>query len=324
MLFFFLIGLACFFVAYFWVSSVWSTPVSAGNYTLEKWAMLSSLPRSLDLDIAETRYKLYLRFFAPKISSLKAGTYEVPEDMGLSRVMSEVLTTPKYSDLTVTILPGWNMYDIDSYLSDKKILPTGAFLIAARDHFATFQKKYSFLRWPISMEGFLYPDTYRILQTADAYMILDTLLAEWDKKIGDTYRTLWEDGYDTLILASIVEREERRSSEKAKVAGVLEKRVREGIPMGADATVCYGYAKTQKQCTPAFIGSVIGEKHPYNTRNKQWYIPTPISSISLDTWTATTNPETSPYYYYLHDSDGQIHYGTTLADHNANKQKYLQ
>lgn len=79
----------------------------------------------------------------------------------------------------------------------------------------------------MSLEGFLYPDTYRILQTADAYMILDTLLAEWNRKIGDSYASLGDIAYQKLILASIVEREERQSSEKAKVAGVLEKRVRE-------------------------------------------------------------------------------------------------
>lgn len=311
-------------ISYFSVRSVWDIAVLAGNYTLEKWATLSRLPNILDIEVSETRYKLWLRFFAPKVSGLQAGTYEVEADMELSRVISETLESPKYTDLTITILPGWNMYDIDSYLSEKKILPTWALLLAARDHFSTFQEKYDFLQWQISLEWFLYPDTYRILQTADAYMILDRLLTEWDKKIGESYRALGKDAYTKLILSSIVEREERKSSEKATVAWVLEKRVREWIPMGADATVCYGYAKTQKQCTPAFIGSVIGEKHPYNTRNKQGYIPTPISSISLDTWTATIHPNPSPYYYYLHDTDGVIHYAMTLAEHNANKQTYLQ
>jgi UPF0755 protein len=94
--------------------------------------------------------------------------------------------------------------------------------------------------------------------------------------------------------------------------------------MGADATVCYGYAKTQKQCTPAFIASVIGIKHPYNTRNKQGYPPTPISGFSLNTWNATINPEKTEYYYYLHDATGKIHYGKTLEDHNRNKNTYLR
>jgi UPF0755 protein len=123
------------------------------------------------------------------------------------------------------------MYDIDSYLSDKKIIPTGAFLLAARDNFSTFQTKYNFLAGKLTMEGFLYPDTYRILPTADAYMIIDKLLGEWERKIGTTYNNLGRSAYENLILASIVEREERQTSEKAKVADILAKRVREGIAM---------------------------------------------------------------------------------------------
>jgi UPF0755 protein len=108
------------------------------------------------------------------------------------------------------------------------------------------------------------------------------------------------------------------------VAGILEKRVREGIAMGADATVCIGYAKTQKECTPSFVATVIADKNPYNTRNTQGYPPTPIANVPLPAWNAAIKPEASPYYYYLHDMDGIIHYGRTNTEHVANKQKYLQ
>ena len=242
----------------------------------------------------------------------------------METIFSTTLKKPSQTDLTITILPGWNMYDIDAYLSSKKIIEPWVFLIAARDHFSTFIAKYPFLEWHISMEGFLYPDTYRILPTADSYMIIDRLLSEWQKKIWESYKNLGEKWYEGLVLASIVEREERDPVEKAIVADILAKRVQERIPMGADATVCYGYAKTQKQCTPEFIGSVIALKSPYNTRNKQWYPPTPISSISQNTWEAVLRDAPSPYYYYLHDSQWAIHYAKTNTEHNLNKQKYLQ
>jgi UPF0755 protein len=155
--------------------------------------------------------------------------------------------------------------------------------------------------------------------------VIRTMLRQFDKKIWAEYLSLGQKkAYQTLILASIVEREERSISNQPIVAGILSKRVTEWIAMGADATVCYGYAKTQKQCTPAFIGTIIQDKNPYNTRNKQGYPPTPISNISLSTWNAALSPETSPYYYYLHDRTGQIHYGRTLEEHNTHKRNYLQ
>ncbi len=94
--------------------------------------------------------------------------------------------------------------------------------------------------------------------------------------------------------------------------------------MGADATVCTGYGKTWKQCTPEFIASVIRDKNPFNTRAKQGYPPTPISAITQDVWNATIHSKESPYYYYLHDSDGTIHYAKTLEEHVINKEKYLK
>lgn len=96
------------------------------------------------------------------------------------------------------------------------------------------------------------------------------------------------------------------------------------MPIGADATVCTGYGKTGKQCTPDFIASVIRESHPYNTRNKRGYPPTPISTISQATWQETITPQDSDYFYYLHDDSGRIHFARTLEEHNINKQKYLQ
>ncbi len=311
-------------IGFFWVRWTGEFTIKSWNYSLEKWVSISQLPKILWLDIGNTRYKLWLRYFSPPLPKLQAGTYTVSKSTTLTQMMTEVLVKPVYSDITITILPGWNMYDIDTYLSDKKIISTWDFLLAARDNFVTFSEKYSFLRWRASMEGFLYPDTYRILPTSDAYMIIDKLLDEWGKKIGDTYTSLGSTAYENLILASIVEREERNSNEKAKVADILAKRVKEWIAMWADATVCYGYAKTQKQCTPEFIGSVIGIKHPYNTRNMQWYPPTPISSLSLDTWEAVLRDDPSPYYYYLHDSDGNVHYWKTLEEHNNNKNQYLK
>ena len=307
------------------IASIGSTLVSSGTYTLDKWTTVSTLDTSLDLDIPEWKYKLWVKYFAPEIKNLQAGGYTVEKTMELREVFTKVLVKPVYTDLTITILPGWNSYDIDDYLYRKDIIQDpGDFLLALRDNFSKYQKDYSFLNGVPSIEGFLYPDTYRIPKDATADTVIRKLLSTFDARIGDSYAKLGEKWYVNLILASIVEREERNSSEKPIVAGVLAKRVTEGIPMGADATVCFGYAKTQKQCTPSFIASVIALKHPYNTRNKQGYPPTPISNISLDTWNAVLKKENSPYYYYLHDSEGKIHYATTLEEHNQNKAKYLQ
>lgn len=95
------------------------------------------------------------------------------------------------------------------------------------------------------------------------------------------------------------------------------------MPIGADATVCYGYRLTMIDCTPTFIGEHIYEKNLYNTRNTLNLPPTPIVNPSIETVLATLNFEPSKYYYYLHDDFGNIHYGKTLEEHNRNRVLYL-
>ena len=223
------------------------------------------------------------------------------------------------------ILPGWNIYDIDSYLFSEWVWWAWELIDTARINFKTYQEDFPFLKWATSLEWFLYPDTYRIREDGWVDAAIRVMLREFGKKIGPDYNKMdTKKAYETLILASIVEREERNDTNQPIVAGILSKRVKEWIALWADATVCYGYAKTQKQCTPSFIGSVIRDKNPYNTRSMRWYTPTPISNVPLSSWKAANNPESSPYYYYLHDNDGYIHYGKTNEEHIANKQKYLR
>lgn len=298
--------------------------ISAWIYRVSKGHTIKTLMADLRIPVSSLRYKLWLKFFAPKLENLQIWEYRLENPISFRDFFSVTLTHPTHTDQTITILPGWNMYDIDEYFFIKGILPKWEFLRVAIEELDEFKKDFSFLENRESLEGFLYPDTYRIRTEATTKDIIRVLLSEFDKKIGISYRDLWENAYKELILASIVEREERKTSEQSQVAGILAKRVKEWIPMWADATVCTGYGKSQKDCTPRFIGEVIYEKNPFNTRNKQGYPPTPISNVPLDTWENTREKKESPYYYYLHDSEGNIHYGKTLDDHVNNKRKYLE
>ncbi len=266
-----------------------------------------------------------MKFFAPAVS-LNAGGYTVDAPTTLHEFLVTTLKNPSYSDLTITVLPGWNMWDMDEYFAKEKVLEAGDFTRTAQSKFGEYQKEFAFLKGADSLEGFLFPDTYRVAKNATADQIIRTLLREFDKKIGTDYAKLDpEQAYKKLILASIVQREEFVDKNKPIVAGILEKRANERILLGADATICYGYEKTQTECTPNFIASVLTDKsNPYNTRALHGYPPTPISNVEMSSWEAALNPESSPYYYYLHDSSGQIYYARTNDEHNVNKAKYLK
>jgi len=131
--------------------------------------------------------------------------------------------------------------------------------------------------------------------------------------------------YKIITLASVVEKEERNTANKPTVAGIFLKRLSIGMRLDADITLCYGLKTGYETCTPALIAkSVDDSKNPYNTRVKGGLPPTPICSPTVSSVESLLNFTSSNYLFYLHDMNGQIHYGRTSAEHTANKNQYLK
>lgn len=161
-----------------------------------------------------------------------AGTYQTTSPTTVSDFLTRTMRSPLYVDQTITILPGWSSYDIDAYLASKGIGSIGDLLEVSRLNFAEYQHDFPWLAGVSSLEGYLYPDTYRLRQDATTDDAIRVMLREFDKKIGTEYQSLDpKKAYQTLILASIVEREERSDVNQPIVAGILAKRVTEGIAM---------------------------------------------------------------------------------------------
>jgi len=133
--------------------------------------------------------------------------------------------------------------------------------------------------------------------------------------------------HELLTLASIVQKEANKADnpeEIAIIAGILKKRLDEGWMIGADATVCYAHSVSTQDCSPTKVLEYLYDENPYNTRVIAGLPARPIANPEDVIIKATINSETSPYYYYLHDNSGQIHYGRTNAEHIRNKNTYLR
>lgn len=269
-------------------------------------------------------YKLYLRSNPPDFQ-LQKWTYDIKAGTTF-RTLIPQLKTPVNTDIKVTLLEGWNIYDIDATLTKKWVIKEWEFLAYISDNLNEFKKEFSFLTPATSLEGFLYPDTYYI--NPNSFTIkgfTEKMLQNFQNKVTENISLGSDENiYKVVTLASIVEKEEKNKAQKANVAGVLKKRIREGWMIGADATVCYPYKLISDDCTPTFIVNHIDDKNDYNTRKMVGLPKTPISNPSFETIQATLDgDETTPYYFYLHDSNGQIHFAATNAEHEENKKKYL-
>jgi len=104
------------------------------------------------------------------------------------------------------------------------------------------------------------------------------------------------------------------------IAGIIWKRLDEGIPLGIDATTRYEL----NDWTNPISKEALENPTPYNTRRKRGLPPTGISSPGFDALQAAAYPKKSPYYYYLHDRTAQIHFAVTYDEHLENVQTYLR
>jgi UPF0755 protein len=149
------------------------------------------------------------------------------------------------------------------------------------------------------------------------------MLDNFDTKLDSELRSeIAKRGYSIhqiVTMASLIEKESRKDEEKPIIAGILWKRLEEGMILGVDATVRFALNKWTAPLTVADLNT----DSPYNTRKKGGLPPGPISNFSLSSLRAAIMPEASEYYYYLHGNDGQIRYGRTNEEHNENKRNYL-
>lgn len=297
--------------------------------TIASWENVSKIFNELS-SIEKFRIKLYLFMHRDiSFSRLEAGNYTFSGNYTKAEFIQNILKGSEKDYLRLTILEGRSIYDIDEALTRKGYISAGEYITYVTDtnNIVNMEAQYPFLNISElkTLEGFLYPDTYNV--DKDKPLIpqlvnkqLETFTTRVRSKINNP-----TDRYKTIILASILEKEERNTLNKPTVAGIFLKRLEIWMKIDADITLCYGLKTSYTSCTPSVIGRNVSDSNNiYNTRQVRWLPPTPISNPTRESINAVLNPQTSTYLYYLHDMEGNIHYGSTLEEHNANKQQYLK
>lgn len=185
--------------------------------------------------------------------------------------------------------------------------------------------KDEFLYLTKDLEGYLFPDTYYFFGSVKTDEIVKTLRDNFNKKVTNGLREdIEKTGKTTdqiITMASIVQAEAfNAESEKETVSGILWKRIDKRMLLQVDASLKYINGKTSAELTL----KDLAEDNPYNTYVYLGLPPTPIGNPGLDAIKAAINPITSPYFFYLHGSDGKIHYATTFDEHKKNIRLYIK
>lgn len=175
-----------------------------------------------------------------------------------------------------------------------------------------------------TLEGYLFPDTYRFFKTATATEVRNKLLKTFDQKVPSDFRarsaTIGRSFYDVLIMASILEKELTKPSDRRLAADLFWRRLDAGMALQSDATVNYVTGKSALQ--PSLDDTKVAS--PYNTYQNVGLPPGPIANPGRDAIEAALNPTPNEFWYYLTDPGGAAHFAKTYAEHVANKTKYLQ
>ncbi|HYK04603.1 MAG TPA: endolytic transglycosylase MltG [Thermoanaerobaculia bacterium] len=174
-----------------------------------------------------------------------------------------------------------------------------------------------------SLEGYLFPDTYKFDPGTSAATIVNAMVANFRKHWGSELATITTglDPHQTVTLASIVETEAQLPQERPVVASVYMNRVRRRMLLGADPTVIYAM-KLAGRWNGNIRKADLQMESPYNTYRTPGLPPGPIANPGLASLRAAAAPATTPYLYFVARNDGSHVFATSNEEHNRNVEKY--
>ncbi|HJV33392.1 MAG TPA: endolytic transglycosylase MltG [Patescibacteria group bacterium] len=283
--------------------------------------------------IRSPKYFLFTVWRRGDKDAFKAGSYELTPSMS-TREIEALLAKgePVSNEVAVTLLEGWTIDDMADYLEAQGIASREEFYAEAGESakpasgLPDWNASYPALRSrpaDASLEGYLFPDTYRIYADGGAKALVRRMLDNFEAKLTPELRAeIKASGrsfHEIVTMASIIEREVRSDEDRALVSGIFWKRVDAGRGLEADSTVNYitGHSK------PSVSYEETRIDHPWNTYKYRGLPPGPIGNPSLSAILAAIRPKANPYWYFLTDPQGKVYYARTLEEHAANR-KYLR
>lgn len=272
-------------------------------------------------------FDLYI-WQANRESKIVTGTYLLRPNMPIPEIVDLITQQGNAlpADVRITVIEGWNADDIGKYLAGKGVVTESDFSKEVKD-VAKYQKDYAFLSdlkpGKDTLEGFLFPDTYLLYPKTSAEAIVYKMLDNFNEKLTSTMRedirkqkrTIKEE----ITMASIIEKEVRKKSDKEIVAGIFWNRIRDNYPLQSCATINYCLESNKKQLS--FEDTRVDS--PYNTYINKGLPPGPIANPGIDSIMAAIYPQESDYFYFLSDLDtGETFFSRTLDEHNRLKEEH--
>jgi len=267
--------------------------------------------------VIRSRYAFeLLRLF--KGGRLIAGDYRFNHPAPATEVYDRVRRGDVYT-IPITIPEGFNIFDIAQTIAGAGI--------ADRDSILDAERKETSLISDLSpnapsLEGFLFPDTYRLTRHSTPLQIVTAMVRRFRQV--STQLNLKGSGRsvaETVTLASLVEKEVAHPSERPLVAGVFVNRLEHKIPLATDPSVIYA-ALLNNRYRGTIYQSDLQADSPYNTYRRTGLPPGPICNPGMAALKAAISPAHTDYLYFVADAQGHSQFSSTLAEHARQVQQY--
>jgi UPF0755 protein len=329
----------------FFVSAImpaWALPAQAEQlqsvnsvvFNVEPGASLKNIARELrrqELISNELLFRAYV-FIKGVSGSLQAGNYALSASMSFSDIVSK-LRSGDTIKIGVTIFEGFDISQIETTLNagfnDPKVcgVKCGKKIVLSYYQAKDFKNRFTFLKDApddASLEGYLYPDTYRFTASDDHDSVARRMLNNFESKLSpdviNEIKSQKKTVYEVITMASLIEKEVRGQSDKRKVAGIMMNRLEAGMPLQIDATLAY---ITEKHTTRFTIKDTKIDS-PYNTYVYRGLPKGPICNPGMESILAAVYPEKTDYFFYLSAADGRTIFSRNFQEHLVAKHTYLK
>ncbi|MCS7177663.1 MAG: endolytic transglycosylase MltG [Anaerolineae bacterium] len=268
-------------------------------------------------------------------AGLEAGTYTLRQTMTIPEI-AEALQTGLRPERVVTVREGLRLEEVAATVAAQTGIAEADFIALVTTGWReTDLKDYPFLAdLPpgTNLEGYLFPETYRLPEKVTAYDVVARMLATFDARVTEEIRLgAANQGltvHQLVTLASLVEREAVIPEERPVIASVFLNRLRNGWPLSADPTVQYALGYDERTGTwwrrlyfdELGISRLADIDHPYNTYRYPGLPPGPICSPGLASIQASAFPAQTDYFFFIadcHKNDGSHLFARTEEEHNA-------
>ncbi|MGA8516075.1 MAG: endolytic transglycosylase MltG [Burkholderiaceae bacterium] len=254
-----------------------------------------------------------------KAGALKAGNYEIEEGSTPRSLLAKLVGGQQAQD-SVTIVDGWNIRQLRAALAEAEHLKPDTQQLSNEALMAKLGKP------GVHPEGRFYPDTYSYAKGSSDLIVLQAAAKAMDKQLAAAWDARQPNlpiktPEQALILASIIEKETGKPSDRPEIGGVFNNRLRIGMLLQTDPAVIYGMGDSYK--------GNIGKKGlqtdtPYNTYTRAGLPPTPISMPGKAALLAAVQPAQTKALYFVARGDGTSQFSATLSEHNNAVNKYIR